>query len=111
MAQLRIDGVPPHIERDVIRKIAVSPGDAYVPSALEERIDELIAKWKDNGYYEVRVDIQETPEPPPIIGFAKPILMDNRRFQIQGQLNSENLTNLKSMFTQIRLETILWSLV
>lgn len=62
LGDLRIDGVPPHVERAILVSLSSKVGDSYTRRGLDEDLDRLLEEWKDKGFYEAKVDIEETRE-------------------------------------------------
>ena len=62
--EVRIQGVSPHLEESLRRQIRLKPGSLYDEQTVKKKLDGILKRWKDKGFYEARVDSTVSPEPP-----------------------------------------------
>ena len=62
LGELRIDGVAPHVERDILAGLSMKPGGGYARRVLDVDIERLLERWTDRGFFDAKVDIEETRE-------------------------------------------------
>ncbi len=62
--EIRIQGVSPHLEESLRRQIRLKPGSLYDEQTVEKKLDAILKRWKDKGFYEARLDSEVSPEPP-----------------------------------------------
>ncbi len=62
--EIRIQGVSPHLEESLRRQLRLKPGSLYDEQTVEKKLDAILKRWKDKGFYEARLDSEVSPEPP-----------------------------------------------
>ena len=62
--EIGIHGVSPHVEESLRREIGQKPGSFYDEQTVNKKIDRILKRWKDKGFYEARIDWEASPEPP-----------------------------------------------
>lgn len=62
--EIRIQGVSPHLEESLRRQIRLKPGSLYDEQTVKKKLDAILKRWKDKGFYEARLDSEVSPDPP-----------------------------------------------
>ncbi len=62
LGELRVDGVASHVERDIRASLSIRAGDGYSRRVLDEDIERLLEQWTGRGFFDAKVDIEETRE-------------------------------------------------
>lgn len=60
LRELRIQGAPSEVERDIEQGLSLDAGRRYSRRALDADIERLVNQWRSEGYYEAAVQVQET---------------------------------------------------
>jgi outer membrane protein assembly complex protein YaeT len=94
LGKIRIEGVAPHAERAILSGISMNTGDRYSRRALNEEIERFVEQWKDRGFYEAKVGIEESHNGTDVVELSLAVDMGPRVFvEVEGTDFSKRVQN------------------
>jgi len=103
--RLAVSGVSETVERAFRKAIRLDPGDLYDRRALENRLADVVDGWKKRGFYEARVDVRQTVEPPDRVGIELLVSLGSRAIiEVEGaKLSQRKLDRLVPLLSEASL--------